>query len=86
MDQLKRGTQILYVPSHAQGNPEHPDVEVGFVTSGPANGDAYFCRYWRKDGTDLRTKTCSELTPIWTIVVKDTYPQEKIDAALTEYC
>lgn len=60
---LTRGTQILYVPMHAQGDTNHPDVEPGFVTS--QRGDVVFCRYWSKHAPgELRTKANSEATPV----------------------
>jgi hypothetical protein len=42
--EYKRGDQIAYIPAHAQGDPKHPDVQFGFVTSFK-NGTAW-CRYW----------------------------------------
>lgn len=94
---LPRGTQILYVPNHAEGNLNHPDVQPGFVTSGPVNDDedgycAYFCRYWRYDHNakkyigELRTLANSELTLIANLVVKDTFPQDTVFQALEKYC
>lgn len=56
------GEQIAYVPLHASGDIEHPDVEFGFVTS--QRGHTVFCRYWRKGYLgDLRTRANSEGTP-----------------------
>ena len=64
---LRRGTQIAYIPTHADGDIRHPDVEFGFVTS-VRNGVA-FCRYWRKCSLgELRTKANSEGTPIDVLV------------------
>ena len=81
MDEIERGTQILYIPTHANGDENHPDVEVGFVTS--QRSDTVFCRYWSKYHQDeLRTKANSEGTPIEYIVVKDSMPQSIVDAAL----
>ena len=60
---LKRGTQIVYMPTHCNEDIEHPDIEFGFVTS--VRGDVAFCRYWSKHNKDeLRTKANSEATPI----------------------
>jgi len=47
--------QIVYDDGHGK-------VEYGFVTS--VRGKIVFCRYWNKDFSDLRTKSCSEGTPI----------------------
>ena len=62
----KRGDQIAYVPSHADGDLSHPDVEFGFVTSEHPNGEDCWCRYFRevKDlEPQLRTVANSERTP-----------------------
>ena len=37
---------------------DHPDYEIGFVTS-IRDGNAW-CRFWRKGKYELRTTTCSE--------------------------
>lgn len=60
---MRRGTQIAYIPNHADGNINHPDVEFGFVTSESEKYNAHFCRYWRRGTNELRTKSNSELTP-----------------------
>lgn len=82
---LKRGTQIIYVPSHAYGDENHPDVEIGFVMRDQVEGkDNVFCRFWRKDLSDLRTKANSESTPISSLVVVDTVTQSRVDDAIRE--
>jgi hypothetical protein len=79
---FKRGEQIAYIPRHAEGKISHPDVEFGFVTSGPnANGD-YFCRYWLRETEcdllpKLRTKANSECTPVELLV-----PYKRVSAAV----
>lgn len=82
---MDRGTQIIYVPTHANGDINHPDCVAGFITSvRMAPGmDVAFCRYWNKAG-ELRTKANSEATPIENLVVKDTVPQIKVRKALQE--
>ena len=78
---LTRGTQILYVPMHANGDTQHPVVEAGFVPS--VRGDVAFCRYWSKHAPgELRTKANSERTPLDSIVERDTVPQAQVTAAL----
>ncbi len=78
---LSRGTQIIYIPDHAQGDIDHPDCERGFVTS--VRGDVAFCRYWSKfDRMELRTKANSEGTPIRNLVAMDTRAQFLIDKLL----
>ena len=60
---MKKGTQIAYVPQHAEGDVNHPDVEFGFVMREVPTA-AHFCRYWRKGHLgELRTRANSELTP-----------------------
>ena len=81
MPKLITGTQIIYVPTHTDGDLAHPDCEEGFVTS--VRGDNAFCRYWSKHTPNsLRTKAGSELTPISLLVIKDTMPQEMVDDKL----
>ena len=85
MSEPTRGTQIIYVPTHADGDIEHADCETGFVTSVPGPSRVMFCRFWSKaDPAELRTKGASELTPVALLVIKDTVPQEQVDAALRE--
>lgn len=82
MTNLNPGTQIIYIPMHAQNDEDHPDVEEGFVTS--QRGDTVFCRYWSKYHSGLRTMGNSEGTPIQFIKVKQTRPQNVIDDLLIE--
>ena len=71
---MQRGTQILYIPTHAAGDSDHPDVESGVVTS--VRGDVAFCRYWYKERPrELRTKANSEATPLALLVERDTCPR-----------
>ena len=72
---MNRGTQIIYVPTHANGDVDHPDCEAGFITS--TVEDAAFCRYWNKDGS-LRTVSSSEKTYFSDLVAKDTVLQGKV--------
>jgi len=81
---LKRGTQIIYTPSHVKGDITHPDCEHGFVTSVAVNGA--FCRYWRKGENTLRTKMNSELTSFDDLVITDTRPQGLVESNLKEWC
>jgi len=63
---LKKGTQIAYIPVHAKGDVNHPDVEFGFVAQvaqlGYRENDlTYFCRFWQKGKPGvLRTIANSE--------------------------
>ena len=79
---LKRGTQIVYIPMHANGDINHPDVEMGFVTS-MRDYDTAFCRYWSKyHPGELRTKANSEATPVDMLVEHESVPQTMVDQAL----
>lgn len=78
MPKLKTGTQIIYVPTHVEGDLNHPDCEEGFVTS--VRGENASCRYWSKQTTgELRTKAGSELTSISLLATKDTQPQDVVN-------
>jgi hypothetical protein len=82
---LQRGTQIIYVPAHAKNDIHHPDCESGFVTS--VSGSIAFCRYWSQYSPgELRTKAGSERTPIDSLVIRDTVPQERVEIALANWC
>ena len=83
-EQLARGTQILYVPTHADGDTKHADCEAGFVWGRWEDGGCgVYCRYWNKHSLgELRTGAGSELTPRALLVVLDTVPQGQVNAAL----
>ena len=89
MEELKPGMQIIYVPTHANGDISHPDCEAGFVTS--VRGDAAFCRYWRRDikpsgyYSELRTKANSEATPIANLVIMDTVPRGMVKGLVHQF-
>lgn len=77
------GTQVAYIPPHANGDINHPDVEFGFVTSLHPDGEGCFCRYFLKDcPAILRTVSCSELTNYEFLVVVEHHPQQWIDDLL----
>ena len=74
---LQPGTQIIYVPDHADGV-DHPDCEQGFVTSMTERGA--FCGYWNKHYPGkLRTMANSEMTRFENLVEKDTHPQGEVN-------
>ncbi len=84
---LKKGTQIIYVPTHANGDIHHPDCEAGFVAHETVlPGNAIFCRYWVTGSVPrrLRTLANSEATPVEMLVERDTVPQQDVEAAMTE--
>lgn len=80
---LDPGRQVVYVPNHAKGDLNHPDCEAGFVTWVT---DPYVqCRYWSKvDPSLLRITTCSKGMLVQNLVIKDTHPQEDVNALLAE--
>ena len=78
---LSKGMQIAYVPTHANGNIAHPDVEFGFVTSVTDNGA--FCRYFYRNG-ELRTKSNSELTSYDNLYRYKSRGQEVVDALMDQ--
>ena len=84
---MTKGTQIIYVPDHAEGNIGHPDCEMGFVAASVEIHNGFiFCRYWSKRFLgELRTAANSELTPIVNIVIHDSFPQQRIDDAIAYY-
>lgn len=84
MTELKRGKQVVYVPTIAGGDLDHSACEDGFITSTSRHHtDAVFCRYWSKyDEGELRTRAGSELTPTELLKTIDTVPQEQVDAML----
>ncbi len=83
---LKRGTQVVYVPKHANGQLDHPNSEEGFVTRVvpyPAGADIVYCRFWSKHAPDtLRTRSTSEACFADELIVKRTRPQKAVKAML----
>lgn len=79
---MKKGTQIAYVPRHADGNINHPDVEFGFVME--AQGEmTHFCRYWQKRNLGaLRTMANSELTPNDCLVEHNSVTQDLVEVTI----
>ena len=79
---MNTGTQIAYVPMHAGGDLNHPDVEFGFVTR-EATGH-HWCRYWRRGQPgQLRTVANSELTSDDCLVVHASVLQTVVDGCLS---
>lgn len=84
---FQRGDQIAYIPAHADGDINHPDVEFGFVTGGPNAMECFFCRYWSKETPyELRTKANSEMTPSYMMRYFQSVPDKLVVKALKEYC
>lgn len=81
-------TQIVYIPAHAKGNPDHPDCEFGFITS--QNDEFIFCRFWMKKGLsydkcELRTKANSEACRPEDIMLYRKVGEHVVDAAWEKY-
>jgi len=84
--EMKMGTQVVYIPNHANGNIQHKDVEFGFVTGrSPVLGkllgreEGCYCRYWSKELPNKpRTLSCSELTPARNLIEHSILPQSVI--------
>lgn len=79
---MKPGTQIIYIPNHADRDPNHPDCELGFVTAECRELNSHFCRYWRTGmaGKELRTTANSESTPNENLEEWPILPQAEIDS------
>ena len=82
---MRPKTQIVYVPTHAEGNPDHPDCEYGFVVS--QSNKLVFCRFWMKgeEGTTLRTKANSEACRMEDLQVQDSCLPSEVDEAWELY-
>jgi len=80
-DYFIRGTQVIYIPTHANRDLNHPDCEEGFVTA-HASEEAVFVRYFRRGTDELRTLANSEATDISDLVILQLRPQEQIQDLL----
>lgn len=81
---MKKGTQIAYIPSHANGDLTHSDVEFGFITSQSERMSSHFVRYWERgeEGFVLHTTAGSELTPDRLLMKHKIVMQERVDKLL----
>ena len=80
---MKPGTQIAYIPQHANGDLAHPNVEFGFVTFQSQSGNRHWCRYWHRGRpVVMRTTANSELTPDHCLVEHISVPQVIVDGWL----
>lgn len=77
-------TQIAYLPPHAEGDINHPDVQFGFVVIDC--GEKSWCRFWMPGGRELRTKANSELVPNNCLKAHWSQPKERVWAAYQKYC
>jgi hypothetical protein len=80
---MQPGTQIAYIPPHANGDITHEDVEFGFVTGEVFGKAAHFCRFWNKPYSGkLRTTRNSEQVPNQCIQVQKTVLDQDITKAM----
>jgi len=77
---LKIGMQVAMVPSHAKGDLNHPDVQMGFVTA--LNDNFAFCRYFLHKSDELRTHSHSEGTAYECLVIHEHHLQSIINTYL----
>ena len=83
MNSLPKGTQVVYMPTHARGNNRHPDVEHGFVMVD--EGDNCYVHYWSKINPDyLRTVANSEYTSKGMLEVRPSRSQWRVDAMIKQ--
>lgn len=81
---FKQGTQIAYIPDHAEGDIFHDDVEFGFVMN-QAGKRSVFCRYWIKGLPGvLRTAANSEATPVENIIKHISVSQDTVEQTIRE--
>lgn len=79
-------TQVAYIPTHAEGNLAHPDVQYGFIASARRPDGSYKVRYWSKrDPNELRTKANSEITDEENLVAHATHTKDMVDWAWDEF-
>ena len=80
---LKRGTQVICVPPGANGNKEHADCQIGFLSMDhESTDDIMFVRYWNPTFTGLRTKANSEATKREYLVFEEYLPQSWVQEAI----
>lgn len=77
-EDVKKGVQIIYIPTHCKGNIFHEDIQKGFIMSLCNDKKSAFCRYFYSNG-DLRTRANSESTPLDMLYLAHHSNQKKID-------
>jgi hypothetical protein len=75
------GDQIMYIPGYANGNPNDPGAELGFVQApGRWYPEAVFCRFYRKGHPgELRTVANSVLALTSCLQHYISVPQETVN-------
>lgn len=81
--------QVIYIPDHAEGDPNHEDCEIGFVVKDL--GEDCFVRYWnmnqlRKENIVLRTMANSERTPKRCLYPGKFVSSQAVKNAFEQYC
>jgi len=88
LEQIIPGTQVIYIPLHADHDPDHKDVEEGFVTSVRNDGRrvVVFVRFFRQRGSglDLRTSNSSSSCDLHTLAFGCFRDQDTIDRMTSE--
>lgn len=81
---LTIGTQVAYIPDHAEGKIGHEAVEFGFIYRHAPDDDAAYCKYWRQDLKGLRTVAGSELTQARHLITHTCVPVGQVQEALDQ--
>jgi len=84
---LKQGTQVAYIPTHAHGDIDHEAVEFGFVTKVDVAKQVAWVRYWKGDPSKtmhrvLRTTGNSERSRLSLLSVCEKISRRLIDREL----
>ncbi len=79
---MEKGTQVIYIPDHADSDANHPDSKCGFVASEGRVAGAVFCRFWNEDFSALETTDNSERTPIANLILERSVDQARVDEML----
>jgi hypothetical protein len=78
--------QVAYIPTHAMGDVNHPDVEFGFVVSKAKAPHCYYVRYWSKYSPgELRTKANSEITPEENLIAHKSHTESQVNLQWEKY-
>jgi hypothetical protein len=72
--------QVAYVPPHARGNKNHPDVIYGFVTSDPGK-EFVFVRYWVKGREGEKLRDVAHIVSRKRLIPYDKCTEKEVKAA-----
>lgn len=79
------GEQITYIPQEANGDPDHPRSEDGFVVVMHPDPDYAWCRFWFKDSDEIRTTNTSEKTPVANLIHRTHHDQRLVIEFIKEH-